>query len=170
MQKTSTLVKIFAASLGIAMLAAGCGGGGGGSASGIISNPGGNNANAPLTTQTLKGEPGFVNAAGFTVYVFDGDLNTPNESQCNGQCAQDWPPVAPPGGSMPSGWTSFTRQDGTEQLAYQGRALYTFSGDTAAGQTNGDGVTAFGAEWHIARPASAPSPTPTASGGGGGGY
>jgi predicted lipoprotein with Yx(FWY)xxD motif len=167
--KTSNIVKIFSVALTVAMLAAGCGGGGGGGTSALPIGGGGNtNPSTPLNTATLKGEPGFVTSAGMTVYVFDADLNTPNQSQCNGACAGVWPPVAPPSGSMPSGWTSFQRQDGSMQLAYQGRPLYTFTGDTAAGQTNGDGVTAYGAVWHIARPASAPSPSPTASSGGGG--
>jgi len=74
-----------------------------------------------------------------------------------------WPPVAPASGSMPSGWTVVTRQDGSKQLAYSGRPLYTYTGDGAAGQTNGDGLNAFGAVWHVARPASAPSPSPTST-------
>jgi predicted lipoprotein with Yx(FWY)xxD motif len=38
------------------------------------------------------------------------------------------------------------------QLAYKTRALYTFSGDVRPGDTNGDGVNAFGGLWHVARP------------------
>ncbi|HMD01612.1 MAG TPA: hypothetical protein VKG44_01485 [Candidatus Baltobacteraceae bacterium] len=126
----------------------------------------------------LKGSPGFVNAAGFTVYVFDGDA--PNQSACAtiAGCSAVWPPVQPPAGSssvrrtaaLPTGWSIIHRPDGIAQLAYQGRALYTFIGDNAAGNVNGDNLLEFGAIWHIARPAaSTPAPTtaptsaPTAS-------
>jgi predicted lipoprotein with Yx(FWY)xxD motif len=106
----------------------------------------------PLSTATLLGTPGFVNGSGFTVYVFDADLAQANASSCNGSCAGVWPAVSPPNGTLPSGWTSFQRQDGTMQLAYKGRALYTYVGDPAPGTTNGDGLTAFGGVWHVARP------------------
>jgi predicted lipoprotein with Yx(FWY)xxD motif len=106
----------------------------------------------PLATATLLGSPGFIDPSGSTAYVFDGDLTQANASTCNGNCAVAWPPISPPSGTLPSGWTSFTRQDGTTQLAYKGRALYTYSGDTAAGTTNGDGLNQFGGIWHVARP------------------
>ena len=32
-----------------------------------------------------------------------------------------------------------TRDDGTKQLAFYGHPLYRFEGDTAAGETNGQG-------------------------------
>jgi predicted lipoprotein with Yx(FWY)xxD motif len=110
------------------------------------------NASAPLSTANFGGSPGFVNNAGFTVYVFDGDLAQANASSCNGACASVWPSIAPPSAMLPSGWTSFVRQGGGTQLAYKGRALYTYVVDQAPGQTNGDGITEFGAVWHIARP------------------
>jgi predicted lipoprotein with Yx(FWY)xxD motif len=106
----------------------------------------------PLSTATLLGSSGFVNGSSFTVYVFDADLLKANASTCTGACSGVWPPVTPPSGTLPSGWTSFQRQDGSMQLAYKGRALYTYTGDPAPGNTNGDGLTAFGGVWHVARP------------------
>ena len=106
----------------------------------------------PLSTANLLGTPGFVNGSGFTVYVFDADLAQANASSCNVGCSGVWPAVPPPNGTLPSGWTSFKRLDGTMQLAYKGRALYTYVGDPAPGTTNGDGLTAFGGVWHVARP------------------
>jgi predicted lipoprotein with Yx(FWY)xxD motif len=110
------------------------------------------NVPTPLSTATLLGSPGFVNASGFTVYVFDADLTQANASTCNTGCSGVWPPVTPPSGTLPANWTSFQRQDGTMQLAYKTRALYTYTGDSAAGTANGDGITAFGGVWHVARP------------------
>jgi predicted lipoprotein with Yx(FWY)xxD motif len=45
--------------------------------------------------------------------------------------------------------TTLTRADGTKQLEYNGHPLYTFKGDSAAGQANGEGSTAFGAYWYV---------------------
>lgn len=122
------------------------------STSAPTSIPTSSSSSAALSTATLKGQPGFIAPSGMTVYVFDADLGSPNASTCNGTCANSWPPVTPPSGALPSGWTSFQRQDGSMQLAYKTRALYTFSGDVRPGDTNGDGVNAFGGLWHVARP------------------
>jgi predicted lipoprotein with Yx(FWY)xxD motif len=147
MRKQCTLIVGFIAT---ALTFAACGGGGSSPSTSPTISP--TNAAAALSTANLAGSPGFINSAGFTVYIFDGDLSQANASSCNGTCAGAWPAVAPPSGTLPSGWTSFQRQDGTMQLAYKGRALYTFVVDQAPGQTNGDGITEFGAVWHIARP------------------
>jgi predicted lipoprotein with Yx(FWY)xxD motif len=109
--------------------------------------------NAALATMTLKGAPGFINAAGHTVYVFDADLGNPGHSVCNGDCAANWPPVAPPAAkTLVAPFSTITRDDGSKQLAYAGRPLYTFIVDQGPGQTSGDGINAFGGLWHIARP------------------
>ncbi|MBV8748728.1 MAG: hypothetical protein JO103_03335 [Candidatus Eremiobacteraeota bacterium] len=143
-----------AAALTVALAA--CGGGGSSGSGYGGPPPTGSTAppvNAPLTTASLNGSPGFVNSQSRTVYVFDADLGTPNASTCSGTCASNWPPVTVAAGTtLPAPWTSFVRGDGSTQLAYKTRAVYTFAGDGAAGQTNGDGITAFGGVWHIARP------------------
>jgi hypothetical protein len=66
------------------------------------------------------------------------------------------------------------RTDGKRQVTYAGHALYTFVGDTKAGQTTGEGSTAFGAAWdalaasgHAVEPAASDS---SGSGQSGGGY
>jgi predicted lipoprotein with Yx(FWY)xxD motif len=40
-----------------------------------------------------------------------------------------------------------TRKDGTRQLTYDGAPLYTFSGDTKAGQMDGQGLNVSGGYW-----------------------
>lgn len=145
-----------------AVLLAGCGANG--SPAPVVNRP----AIMPgqvLSTAVLKGAPGFVNAGGFTVYVFDADLNSPGHSTCNGACTQNWPPVAPPMSNLPAPFSTIMRDDGSKQLAYKSRPLYTFAFDTAVGDTFGDGVNAFGGLWHIARPSGSSG---TGSGMGGG--
>ena len=46
----------------------------------------------------------------------------------------------------------FTRDDGTEQVAYAGHPLYLYEGDSKPGDTNGNGLDQFGAEWYALTP------------------
>ena len=48
---------------------------------------------------------------------------------------------------------STTRSDGSAQVTYAGHPLYLFSGDQNPGDTNGEGVVAFGASWYAVSPA-----------------
>jgi predicted lipoprotein with Yx(FWY)xxD motif len=45
------------------------------------------------------------------------------------------------------------RGDGTMQVVYNGHPLYYYVGDTKAGDTNGEGLQAFGAGWDVVSPA-----------------
>ena len=38
--------------------------------------------------------------------------------------------------------------NGAQQVTYAGHPLYTFVGDKHAGQTSGEGLNNFGAEWY----------------------
>ena len=40
------------------------------------------------------------------------------------------------------------RADGTTEVTYNGHPLYTYAGDTSAGQTSGQGLDDYGAEWY----------------------
>jgi predicted lipoprotein with Yx(FWY)xxD motif len=52
-------------------------------------------------------------------------------------------------------------------VTYKRHPLYTFQKDTKRGQTNGEQLNAFGANWYAVSPAGA---RVLKSGGGGGGY
>jgi hypothetical protein len=41
------------------------------------------------------------------------------------------------------------RHDGTLQVTYNGWPLYTYGGDSKAGDTTGEGVKQFGAAWYL---------------------
>jgi predicted lipoprotein with Yx(FWY)xxD motif len=91
----------------------------------------------------------LVNSTGFTLYTFAND--TAGTSACTGTCATVWPPL-PPGNGTPTGGTgvtgtlaTITRSDGTKQVTYNGKPLYTFQSDGSAGKATGDGVNSFSA-------------------------
>ena len=50
---------------------------------------------------------------------------------------------------MTGALTTFARPDGSMQVAYKGAPLYYYAGDSAAGDTNGQGV---GGNWFVAAP------------------
>jgi predicted lipoprotein with Yx(FWY)xxD motif len=117
----------------------------------------------------------LIGPNGLTLYTLSSETST--GSVCTGGCLANWPAlVVAPGGSVsgPAGATgtfsTFTRADnGSTQVALNSHPLYYFAGDSAAGQTNGEGLAAFGGTWHVATVASAvatsePSPTATATG------
>jgi predicted lipoprotein with Yx(FWY)xxD motif len=109
---------------------------------------------SPFSTANSAKGVILVDAHGKTLYVFD--LDTTGKIACGTGCTALWPPlVVPSGSSAPTGVSGVTatlgtvmRPDGTTQLTSDGRPLYTFARDTAAGQTNGDG---FGGIWHVAK-------------------
>jgi hypothetical protein len=45
------------------------------------------------------------------------------------------------------------RSDGSPQVTYAGHPLYLFSGDQNLGDTNGEGLVAYGARWYVVSPA-----------------
>lgn len=103
---------------------------------------------------------------GMTLYIFKSD--TPDTSSCSGACATNWPPLTVANGTTitgPTGATGtfslITRPDGTMQVAYDHQPLYYYAGDSAAGDTTGQGLNG---KWFVAPPTSgAASTAPSAS-------
>jgi len=48
---------------------------------------------------------------------------------------------------------TIARTDGSPQVTYNGHPVYLFSGDQQSGDTNGEGVSAFGGSWYVLSPA-----------------
>jgi predicted lipoprotein with Yx(FWY)xxD motif len=91
----------------------------------------------------------LTNANGMTLYVYDPDT-TAGKSVCNGPCAASWPPLLAAAGAVPVGkYTLVTRDDGSQQWAYDGKPLYNWKNDKQPGDATGDGV---GGKWHTAKP------------------
>jgi predicted lipoprotein with Yx(FWY)xxD motif len=88
-----------------------------------------------------------ADGSGRSLYRFDKDSPQPSKTTCTGACQTTWPPlvIAPKGkvyvdGIAQSAVATVTRPDGSTQLTIGGWPVYYFSGDHAAGQTNGQGV------------------------------
>ena len=141
----------------------------------------GNSSSASTTIMTHSTSKGTVltNAQGKTLYWFA--IDTATKSNCNGSCMQFWPPVTGPaaaasGTTLMHGFGTITRSDGSTQATYNGHPLYTYVGDTAAGQINGNGKNLSGGLWWAMTPsgaklaASHPSGGSSSSSSGGGGY
>jgi predicted lipoprotein with Yx(FWY)xxD motif len=117
----------------------------------------------------------LVDSQGRTLYLFKKDSGT--KSECFGACAAQWPPLRANGkpavgsGANASLAGTTTRSDGKPQVTYNGHPLYLYQGDSKAGDTNGQGITAFGGGWFVLSPAgNQVSGQSSDSGGGGGAY
>jgi len=98
----------------------------------------------------------LVDSHGHTLYLFSKDTKT--KSACSGACAGPWPPLRANGklsagsGVAASKLRTIKRSDGKPQVTYNGHPLYGFVMDTKAGQTKGEGLTAFGGHWFAVSP------------------
>lgn len=82
----------------------------------------------------------LTDANGMSLYTFVRDVE-PGKSNCNGPCAEQWPPLAATADDQPVGdWAPIAREDGTRQWSYRGQLLYAFSRDVSPGDSYGDGV------------------------------
>jgi predicted lipoprotein with Yx(FWY)xxD motif len=88
------------------------------------------------------------------LYLYTHDKGS--TSECYGACAKAWPPLTTTGAvtitgkyTVPKDLGVTTRTDGTKQVTYGGHPLYYYAGDTAPGQTNGQGV---GKVWFLIGP------------------
>jgi predicted lipoprotein with Yx(FWY)xxD motif len=112
-----------------------------------------------ITTHAGSAGTFLTDGSGRTVYLWAKDGM--NMSACSGACAAAWPPVpatgtlTATGGAKASDLGTITRSGGTKQATYDGHPLYYFVGDSAAGQTNGQGSDNFGAKWWLVAPSGA---------------
>lgn len=89
-----------------------------------------------------------------TLYYFTPD--TAATSACTTGCIGAWPalvfsgsgaPTASP--ALPGKLTVATTAPGRQQVEYNGHPLYTFSGDSTHGDTNGEDIAG---QWFVATP------------------
>ena len=162
------LLALLAVAATAAVLAA-CSSSATSSAGGSSSSPAAATAGS-LKTATIGGVTVLTNANGFTLYSFAPDTSA--KSNCNGSCAQNWPPVTGPAtaSGVKGTFGTIKRSDGSVQATFDGHPLYAFVGDTAPGQAKGNGLNVAGGLWHeVTTSGTAPAGS-SSSGSGGGGY
>ena len=123
------------------------------------------------TSATVNGKSLTIltNAQGMTLYYFKPDTAT--KSDCTGSCASNWPPLVFTGSGSPvsanalPGTLSVVTDTHGQQVEYNGHLLYSYSGDTAPGQTHGEGIKGV---WFVATTTlpvqGSPQATPTQNG------
>lgn len=100
----------------------------------------------------------LVDGTGRTLYLFEADKSS--RSTCEGGCAQAWPPVVVKGKAEPEAGAGARsellgtgeREGGERQVTYDGHPLYRYEGDEKPGDTEGQGLDQFGAEWFVLDP------------------
>jgi predicted lipoprotein with Yx(FWY)xxD motif len=166
--RTITYLAGAAALLLAVLVVAGCGGN---SSSASPTIPKTNDGRA-ATLGVSNGDLGkiLVDSEGHTLYLFEKD--TGSTSTCTGECATNWPPLLANGtptlgsGANAALIATSKRPDGKSQVTYNGHPLYRFQNDTKAGDTNGEGLNAFGGSWFAVSAAGDKVSGPPSSGGG----
>ena len=123
---------------------------------GVASSPSGTPAPSVVTTVALRNSALgqiLVDGNGRTLYLFEADKAT--TSSCYGDCASVWPPLIA-GGTLGGGagvnqslLGTTMRKDGSLEVTYNGHPLYYFVSDKQAGDTTGQAISSFGAEWYV---------------------
>ncbi len=136
------------------------GGAYGGKGGGATTQPAAAKPSEGVATVTVASVPKLgkviVDSDGFTLYDFHKDKGT--TSSCYGACAGVWPPLTTgstptaAGGVSASKLGTTKRKDGTTQVTFAGHPLYTYTGDSKAGEANGNDITTYGGEWYALTP------------------
>lgn len=118
----------------------------------------GGTAATTVSVKTISGAGKvLVDAKGHALYANDQERG--GMVLCTGACLAFWKPLTtsgtPKGSSLPGKLAVARRPDGSKQVTYNGKLLYSFSLDKA-GKVTGDGFKdAFGGQkftWHVAHP------------------
>ena len=155
----TSLAVVAAGLVVLAVAIAGCGGGGGGGGGGAYgasssstTAPSSGGGSSVKLASTKLGKV-LVDAQGRTLYLFEADKGP--MSACDGACASVWPPLKTTGGPTAGAGVTASklgttkRSDGATEVTYNGHPLYTYAGDSAPGQTSGQGLDDYGAEWYV---------------------
>ena len=166
--RSTNLLACAAAVLLATLVLAGCGSGASATAQAApAKTASGHPATVDVANNSKLGKI-LVDSQGRTLYLFQKDSGT--TSSCTGACAAAWPPLRSSGNPVVLGAANASlvettvRSDGKPQATYNGHPLYSFVMDTEPGDTNGEGLTAFGGTWFAVSPAGNPvlPPTPAA--------
>jgi predicted lipoprotein with Yx(FWY)xxD motif len=134
---------------------------------------------AIVNTKSTKLGTILVTSSGKTLYLDVGDK--PPHFACTGSCLGAWPPLATSGkpkamGQAKAAKLGTVKNGKVTQVTYNGHPLYTFTSDTSANPTSGEGVNGFyvvspsGAKVTHAPATSTTTSSSSSSSGGGYGY
>jgi predicted lipoprotein with Yx(FWY)xxD motif len=79
-------------------------------------------------------------------------------SNCSSACLSIWPPLTSQGNPQAKGGAlaaeigTTSNTGGKPQVTYGGHPLYYYVGDQKPGDTKGQGLNQFGAEWYVLAP------------------
>jgi len=189
----ATRYSVVALAASAALLLAACGSSGGTVSSSSPTSAPAASTTAPSSATGQTGKPIamtadsklgrlLVDSNGMTVYTL---MNNGKPVPCEGQCLTFWPPLLVPAGQTNATGTgvadlSAAMTNAGRQVEYKGAPLYRYSMDNAPGDTNGDGINAFGGIWHVVKlggststsspSAAVPATTPSTTSAGGYGY
>lgn len=159
-----TALALSGAAAATALALAGCSSSGGGATAAAAPARQMHSSSTPqVRIETQSGSLGahLTDGSGRSLYMFGSDRSS--KSTCDGACATYWPPLAAKNGAVSVAGAAkradlgtVRRADGSMQETYAGHPLYFYVGDTKAGQTNGQGLTDFGARWSLVTPAGTP--------------
>ena len=141
----------------LGLVAAGCGGSSASSApKGGVLGVQHSTSSVAVKTRAIKGlGVVLVNTKGRTLYVFMKDQH--RHVTCTGSCASFWPPLkwkssAKPkaGGAAKSALLGTDKNPaGRKVVTYNHWPLYTYAGDSAAGQAKGWNLNVNGGKWYV---------------------
>jgi predicted lipoprotein with Yx(FWY)xxD motif len=92
----------------------------------------------------------LATSSGKTLYLYTPDAR--NKSNCYTGCAGFWPPLMVKGkvsaatGVKSKLLSTTKRRNGKRQVTYKGHPLYTYTGDSKAGQVSGQGYQSI---WYV---------------------
>jgi predicted lipoprotein with Yx(FWY)xxD motif len=138
-------LTVLAALAAGALLLAACNNGGSTASAQGGDSSGSTSSGSAVGTATVDGVGTVLDTSkGLTLYYNTQEAG--GKIVCTGSCAQAWPPMTVTGSTpaVPDGvsgtFGTVKRPDGSTQLTFEGFPLYTFSGDSQAGQATGQGL------------------------------
>lgn len=123
---------------------------------GVVSSPPAGAPAPSAASVSLRSTPLgqiLVDGRGRTLYLFEADKA--GMSSCYGDCASVWPPLLASSSPVAGAGldqmllTTTARKDGSLEVVYNGHPLYYFVSDKQAGDTSGQALSSFGADWYV---------------------
>ncbi len=143
------------------------------------SNAGASTSSVTISAKSVSGlGTVLVNQKGQTLYMLTSEKGGKITCTASSGCLHAWPETDLPSGTTAAKAGSGVKSsllgtvkgaDGKMEVTYNGWPLYTFIGDSSAGQAKGQALTNFGGTWYVLNTAGNPVTAKATSAGSGGG-